>query len=156
MVAEIAPPTMHFNNSGYAVAKPTHISSVKNPSTKPVTTVANTQPKVTVTPPPHQQPVTAAAATYASGCLTYDSLFRQYDWNVNVAEAICQAESGGNPYAYSSTADAGLMQIHDGLYLYGSQIYNPSFNIAKAYDKYLKQGWGAWTTYNTGAYARYL
>lgn len=98
------------------------------------------------------QPVTKpiVETTYASGCSTYDSLFRQYAWNVQVAEAICQAESGGNPYAVSSTNDFGLMQLHD------EEIFNPSANIAGAYQKYLAQGWEAWTTYNTGAYQRFL
>jgi len=115
--------------------------------------VSTKSKKKLATPVPKPEVIETA---YASGCMTYDSIFRQYAWNVSVAEAICQAESGGNPYAYSSTQDAGLMQIHDGLYLYGSQIYNPSFNISKAYQKYQSQGWYAWTTYNIGAYRQFL
>lgn len=96
-----------------------------------------------------------ATETYASGCMTYDSIFRQYAWNVSVAEAICQAESGGNPYAtsppnYDGLSDFGLMQIH------GEEIYNPSANIARAYQKYESQGWYAWTTYKTGSYVSFL
>lgn len=150
---------------------PVHLNNsvVKTPIVKTVPVVANEikptpQAQPTVQPPPAtvpaQQPEQVVAKqvtpTYASGCSTYDSLFRQYAWNVSVAEAICMAESGGNPYAYSGTHDAGLMQIHDGLSLYGSQIYNPAFNISAAFQKYQSQGWEAWTTWNTGAYARYL
>lgn len=123
--------------------------------TKAVTKVATpVTPTMTVQPQPVQQvtqtvsqPVTP---TYANGCSTYDSIFRQYAWNVTVAEAICMAESGGSVYAVSSTDDYGLMQLHD------EEIFNPSANIAGAYQKYLSQGWEAWTTYNTGAYYKYL
>lgn len=90
------------------------------------------------------------AGRAASGCRTYDALFRQYDWNVSVAEAICQAESGGNPSAISRTNDYGLMQLHN------LAIFDPAQNIAIAYIKYQTQGWRAWTAYNTGAYSRFL
>lgn len=85
-----------------------------------------------------------------NGCTSYDALFRQYDWNVSLAEAICQAESGGDPGAISPTNDYGLMQLHD------LAVFDPAQNIALAYVKYQTQGWGAWTTYNTDAYSRYL
>ena len=85
-----------------------------------------------------------------NSCRSYDALFRQYNWNVGFAEAICQAESGGNPSAISPTNDYGLMQLHN------LAIFDPAQNIAMAYVKYEAQGWGAWTTYNTGAYNRYL
>lgn len=97
----------------------------------------------------HIQP-TRLSAAHASTCHAYDDLFRQYDWSVSTAEAICQAESGGNPTAVSSTNDYGLMQLHN------LAIFDPAENIAVAYQKYLMQGWSAWTTYNTGAYARFL
>lgn len=105
-----------------------------------------------------QVPVFAVAASTqvnpgssgGSGCRAYDVLFRQYDWNATTAEAICQAESGGRPNAVSLTHDYGLMQLHN------MAIFDPAQNIAMAYWKYQEQGWGAWTTYNTGAYARFL
>jgi hypothetical protein len=93
---------------------------------------------------------------YASGCSTYASDFEQYSWDSSIAMAICMAESGGNPDAVSPTNDYGLMQIHDGLDIYGTQIYDPSFNISIAYQKYVDQGWHAWTTYTTGAFERYM
>ncbi|GEM_PF-3428448 len=91
-----------------------------------------------------------AIATPAPGCQAYDALFQQYDWNVAIAEAICQAESGGNPSAISPTNDYGLMQLHN------LAVFDPAQNIAMAYIKYQVQGWRAWTTYNTGSYHRYL
>lgn len=99
-------------------------------------------------------PIAAAieleTAKYTNDCSSYDPLFRQYDWNVATAEAICQAESGGNPNAISSTNDYGLMQLHN------LPLFDPAQNIAAAYQKYQLQGWGAWTTYNTGRYLAFL
>lgn len=90
------------------------------------------------------------ASTRVSDCRSYDALFRQYSWNVPVAEAICQAESGGNPDAVSRTNDYGLMQLHD------MRIFDPAQNVAAAYRKYQSQGWRAWTTYISGKYLHFL
>lgn len=120
---------------------------VARPTVVTATAIKPVQPSV--------QP--AVVHTYASGCSTYDSIFRLYAWNVSVAEAICEAESGGNPYAvsnpslnYDGVSDYGLMQIH------GEDIIDPSANIARAHQKYISQGWRAWTTYRTGAYISFL
>lgn len=124
-------------------------------------------PKVpAVAPPAPQPPVTQATqvTTYASGCSTYGSIFRQYAWNVSVAEAICMAESSGDPYNHSSntngTIDRGLMQINsihsdmvDGNL---SALYNPTVNIAVAWRIYSADGWRAWSAYKNGHYLRYL
>lgn len=139
-----------------------HNVSTMKPTVHTVTTVSTVQPQPeqtvkvaaeVVIPKPAPEPT--ETASYASGCSVYDSMFRQYAWNVQTAEAICEAESNGNPYAtsppnYDGLRDFGLMQIH------GEKIYNPSANIARAYQKYQSQGWHAWTTYSTGAYARFL
>lgn len=90
-----------------------------------------------------------------ANCSSYIPAFRQYNWNVNVAVAICEAESRGNPNAispinYDGLRDYGLMQLH------GEPILNPARNIAAAYVKYQTQGWEAWTTYNSGRYLAYL
>ena len=105
------------------------------------------------------QPTPAPVVYTASyRCEAYQSDFEQYNWNVDVAMAICQAESSGNPYAVSNAdinadglPDYGLMQIHN------VDIINPAANSAYAYyHKYLTQGWGAWSTYNSGKYAQFL
>jgi soluble lytic murein transglycosylase-like protein len=97
---------------------------------------------------------------YAYGCQRYDYLFRQYDWNVDVAEAICQAESGGNPYAYSSTCDRGLMQvncIHSDMVGYDlSSLYSPTTNIRVAHKIYSAHGWTAWSTFKNHQYLAFL
>lgn len=91
-----------------------------------------------------------ALARRGGDCRTFDTLFRQYAWNAATAEAICQAESGGNPDAVSLTNDYGLMQLHN------EKIFDPAQNIAAAYQKYQSQGWTAWTTYRSGIYSRFL
>ena len=149
-------------------------SSVSKPSTTPpvqqkqalnapvAVSKADTAP---VTPKPTPAPVAAPAPVQAapaqptaSGCGQYRALFAQYSWNVDTAVAICQAESGGNPEAvsnasinYDHVSDYGLMQLH------GVDITDPAANVAYAYyHKYLTQGWGAWSTYTSGRYARFL
>ena len=135
---------LSFNTVATKVA----VKSVVQPTTTHETA------SVTVT-----QPTPASVAYLASyRCTAYQSDFEQYNWNVDVAMAICQAESSGNPYAVSNAdintdglPDYGLMQIHN------IDIINPAANIAYAYyHKYLTQGWGAWSTYNSGKYAQFL
>jgi len=87
----------------------------------------------------------------SGSCEQYRPLFAQYPWNVEVALAVCNAESGGNPNAISRTDDHGLMQIHQGVEIYGSQIYDPAFNVSIAYNnKYLASGWYPWSTCTNG------
>lgn len=94
----------------------------------------------------------------SDSCQSYASLFDQYNWSPSVAMAICQAESQGNPNAVSNgninpdgVPDFGLMQLH------GIDILDPAANVRYAYyNKYLTQGWGAWSTYQSGTYEKYL
>lgn len=91
------------------------------------------------------------------GVERYRALIAQYNWPVDTALAIMQAESGGNPNAVSPTNDYGLMQIHDGLQTYGPQIFDPAFNIAIAYNvKYRSRGFRPWSVYTSGKYLSYL
>ncbi len=65
---------------------------------------------------------------------------------VDNALRIIECESKGNPNAISRTNDHGLMQIHNGLQIYGTRIYDPEFNIQIAYNNYYtKRGWKPWT-----------
>lgn len=93
---------------------------------------------------------------FLNGCNTYIGTFNKYNWNVQTMLAICMAESHGNVKAESNTDDYGLLQIHQGLELYGTKIFDPYFNISIAHIKYVNQGYHAWTTYNSGAYRNYL
>jgi hypothetical protein len=132
-----------------AAVPPTHVT---HKTVKILRSVAAITPVVaTVAPIPQITLPNIACAQYAS-------LFEQYNWNVHTAVAICQAESSGvasvisDPALnYDDTPDYGLMQIH------AVDLLDPAQNISYAYHhKYLTQGWGAWSTYNSGAYQRYL
>jgi soluble lytic murein transglycosylase-like protein len=135
-----------------ASAAPT-LKSVQAKPEKKVTATASVSQSSTIkqtTPAPAPQP-----QVVLTGCSSYRQYFNQYSWNVNVAEAICEAESRGNPNAispinYDGLRDYGLMQLH------GEPILDPASNIAAAYHKYQVQGWEAWTTYNKGIYLSYL
>lgn len=76
---------------------------------------------------------------------TYRAEVSKYPWPVEEALLTMKLESGGNPRAVSSTNDHGLFQIHNGYDVYGEQIYDPTFNIALAYNNYYKtRGWTPW------------
>lgn len=94
----------------------------------------------------------------SGNCESYRPLVAQYDWNVSVAMAVMQAESGcrvvtpdNSALNYDGVPDHGLFQLH------GIPVTDPAENIRIAYQqKYLSQGWGAWSAYKSGAYLRYL
>lgn len=92
-------------------------------------------------------------------------LVNNYDWNKQIAYAICMAESQDNPNATDNDSDGstdyGLMQInsiHADL-VNGdlNSLFDPATNIKIAY-KLSQQGtkWTAWTTYNNGEYKKWL
>ena len=74
-----------------------------------------------------------------------------------VMAAIAMAESGGNPDAYNSSGASGLWQIL-GAVRSGDQgrLFNAQVNAKEAVLKYQSQGLGAWTTYTSGAYRKFL
>lgn len=99
-------------------------------------------------------------ATRPGSCEQYRSIVARYDWNVETAMKIMDAETAGsldgncNPRA-DNMADVhrdmngkvycigshGLFQIS----CHGGRIYDPAANIRAAYGKYKSQGWAAWT-----------
>jgi soluble lytic murein transglycosylase-like protein len=134
--------------------------SVSLSSPKATSSLAKPKPKVIASViKPVIAPVAVAPITYPIGCANYLSLVDQYNWNTHVAMAIMQAESSCNPYSvsnvsinYDGVADYGLMQLH------GVDILDPAQNVAYAYyHKYLPaHGFTPWSTYNSGAYTKYL
>ena len=79
--------------------------------------------------------------------------------NPTIMTAICRAESGANTLAVSPTHDYGLWQInyaaHSALFSrYGWR--QPADNAKMAGIVFCSQHYGAWVTYNTGAYIQYL
>lgn len=139
-------------------APETHTAEQSTTNTGGATTTTSKSPAITDLSNPSPT-VTLTPVVEASGeCTQYASIFEQYSWNAQIAMAICQAESGGNPNPpsnaainYDGVSDYGLMQLH------GIDITDPAANIAYAYyHKYLTQGWGAWSTYSSGEYLKFL
>lgn len=106
------------------------------------------------------QSAPSAQVASSGNCAAYEPLVAQYGWNVHIAMAIMQAESGCNPTATSPTCDHGLMQIncvHAAAVGGNLALLNdPATNVRVAYQVYQGAGWSAWTTYTSGAYLRYL
>jgi len=104
--------------------------------------------------------LTSSASTTLSGTLGCSGLEALWDAaggsssNAFMAAEIAMAESGGNQYAVSPTADYGYWQIN--LPSWGPTLatFNPLGN-AKAAIQISDDGtnWEPWTTYQSGAYA---
>jgi Lysozyme like domain len=105
-------------------------------------------------------PPPASGANYSQQQL--QSLWIQAGGNPNfalIASAIAMAESGGNPGAIDNdsngTQDRGLWQINS---THGSQsVFDPLGN-ARAAIAISSNGsnWQPWTTFNTGAYLKFM
>lgn len=83
------------------------------------------------------------------------------------ATAIALAESNGNANSYNPETAAGapsgkgsygLWQIYLNAHPEdaGLNLFDPSTNAAAAFAVYSQQGWGAWSTYNSGKYLAYM
>jgi hypothetical protein len=70
--------------------------------------------------------------------------------------AIAMAESGGNPRAYNPSGASGLWQILGAPSGVGGNPFDPQVNARMAVAKWKQQGLGAWVTYTSGAYKRFL
>lgn len=77
-------------------------------------------------------------------------------------KAIIQAESGGRANAINTkntngSIDRGLAQINSVHKQYDpKQLMDPQYNLNAAHDIYKSQGLKAWSTYNNGAYKKFL
>jgi hypothetical protein len=115
--------------------------------------------EVPIAPTPVPEPVIEKPIVYAVGCELYRSLISQYSWNVNVAMAIMQAESGCNPNAANWTDSHSTCKGSFGLFqiaCFSGQVYDPAQNISIAYQKYQARGWQPWGAYTNGSYLKYL
>lgn len=74
--------------------------------------------------------------------------------------AIALAESGGDPHAVDhdadGTVDRGLWQINSVHGYPASQSFNPLDNAREAVAVWRSSGPGAWSTYKSGAYQKYM
>lgn len=74
-----------------------------------------------------------------------------------VMAAIAMAESSGNSQAYNASGASGLWQILGAVNPADQdQLFNPIVNAKEAVLKYQSQGLGAWVTYTSGAYQKFL
>ena len=94
------------------------------------------------------------------GCEQYQGLVAKYNWNVAVAMAIMQAESGCNTNSLSRTGDRGLMQIN---WVHSAMVggnlallFDPETNMRIAYQLYQTSSWYPWSAYKNGSYLKFL
>jgi Lysozyme like domain len=77
-----------------------------------------------------------------------------------LAASVAMAESGGNPNAVNQDSngshDTGLWQINSVHGYSDSQLKEPYYNVSAAKAVFDSSGWGAWSTYTSGAYKQYL
>lgn len=90
--------------------------------------------------------------------------------DLNIAVAVAQAESGGNPRSHNTNAGTGddsygLWQINyfgslrgprTADFGPGSGLYDPQKNADAAHVIFKRSGWSAWSTYKSGAYKRFM
>lgn len=78
-------------------------------------------------------------------------------WRAPLMAAIAMAESGGQSDARNPSGATGLWQILGAVNPQDqSRLTNPSVNAHEAVLKYRSQGLGAWATYTSGAYKKFL
>lgn len=91
--------------------------------------------------------------------LCQDMAAKYFADDYDTAQAVCMAESGGNPSAVGDGGDSiGLWQIDTAFHPDADpgQLTNPDYNAQYARKLYDQQGWHPWSTYNSGAYQRWL
>jgi len=113
---------------------------------------------------PKPQPVVTRSAPV--GCEPYRSLVSQYNWNVQIAMAVMQAESGCNPASVGDTRPInGLLAPSCGLFqirtLKGrpscEALKDPATNVEWAYKVYTGRGsFKPWSVFTNGKYLKYL
>lgn len=116
---------------------------------------------------PEVKPTPLPRAYVPAGCESVVPLLAEYPWDVSIAVAVMQAESGCNPQALNPTdnhrvctGSMGLMQIgclHAQTYGVSVEgLYDPATNIRIAYALYLEHGWQPWSAYKNKSYQRFL
>lgn len=154
LVKAPAPQPEHFNNqqSGTSQTVQAIANEIKPQAQEP-------SPQLSTVAEEVEAPVTEPVVTHPVGCEHYRQLVAQYAWNVEVFMRICNAESGGNPYAVGDTYPInGLLAYSCGLYqvreLPGrpscEELKDPATNIAWAYRIYQGQGLSAWSVCTNG------
>lgn len=108
----------------------------------------------------------AKAGPSSGGTYSYSQLRKLWlnaggnkGWSYVMA-AIAMAESGGNPQAHhvdsNGSIDYGLWQINTIHHYAVSDMLNPQQNAKEAVSIFNSAGPHAWSTYNNGAYKKYM
>lgn len=92
----------------------------------------------------------ATTSIAGKSCGKYEDIIKKYDWPLNIAMAVCAAESGGNTNAIgdgnTQYVSCGLFQIRT---LPGRptcyQLRDPEFNVDYAYQLWKRAGWPPWS-----------
>lgn len=110
--------------------------------------------------------VAAVKVAQPTNCADYRGLVAQYAWNVDVAMAVMQAESGCNPIRDNAglnrdgSVDYGLFQVNSvhAAMVGGDleKLRDPATNVRIAFAVYSGSGWRAWSVFNSGSYLRYM
>ncbi|HJQ07955.1 MAG TPA: hypothetical protein VJ836_00575 [Candidatus Saccharimonadales bacterium] len=105
---------------------------------------------VEATPEPVKVQELAPQVTQTTGCEKYRDIIDNYSWNADVAIAVCNAESSGNPnnqnfsdyHAFANCRGSfGLFQINCS----HGQVYDATENIRIAAAMYDASGWKPWS-----------
>jgi hypothetical protein len=101
------------------------------------------------------EPQPQAVVQHPTNCEAYRGLISQYNWNVETMMTAMRLESGCNPGAVGDNypiagilaPSCGLLQVRTISPERGTceQLKDPAFNIQKAYEIWLGQGYRAWT-----------
>jgi len=102
--------------------------------------------------------IVGKTATSWTSCEDYKDIIESYDWQDEIAMAVCAAESGGNAQITNQElhTDAGCSGSH-GLFQvacvhgYSKEVlYNPAENIRIAYSLWEQSGWNPWGVCHDG------
>jgi hypothetical protein len=77
----------------------------------------------------------------------------------DTSQAVCHAESSGNPTAFGDGGDSvGLWQVDTRYHPQypKSSLTDPAFNAQAALAIWRASGWTAWSTFNNGAYRAFV
>lgn len=91
------------------------------------------------------------------------TLISQYDWNVEIAYAVMMAESNGvasavnwNDSHNGCVGSYGLFQIACLHVTDTSLLFDPAYNVQRAYELWSQSGWRIWGAFTDQRYLQYI
>jgi hypothetical protein len=146
LLVHLAPSPTHINNS----LQRTQVQAVQAEAPRKEPTALSQEKALT------EQQI-ANEPEKPQGCEVYRNLISQYAWNTDVAIAVCNAESNGNPTDETLEAHYNALgQVtcygSKGLFQIGCDstdnyqgMGDPKANIAQAYALYERRNWQPWS-----------